>query len=158
MFLPRTLTPALPRVLLRRPAFDRLLSFAVIGVICTIAFAGVFWGLRHITGPMQANLGALSSTLLLNFAANRRLTFREHRGPLLQQAAAYGAVYFVGLGASSGVLWVVLALFDHPTGLTEVMLATGASGVATIARYAMLTRWVFRTHAVRQQPAGALNG
>ena len=158
MFLPRTLAPVFPWNGVRKPGYERLLSFAVIGVICTVAFAGVFWGLRHVTGPLQANLGALSSTLLLNFAANRRLTFRAHRGPLLPQATAYAAVYLVGLGASSVVLSLLLDAFHHPTGLTEVALATGASGVATVARYAMLTRWVFRTRAIQPQPAGALNG
>ncbi|MEO8540177.1 MAG: GtrA family protein [bacterium] len=158
MLLPRSLPSALGSPHMRDlPISPRLLSFAVIGVVCTVAFGGIFWALRQFTGPIEANFGALSSTIIFNFAANRRLTFRAHRGPIARQAAAYAVVYVVGLGASSAALWLVLELFSHPTGFTEVVLATGASGVATVARYAMLTRWVFPAKRLTDA-AGSFSG
>jgi putative flippase GtrA len=100
-------------------------------------------------GPLEANLGALSSTLLINFAANRRLTFHAHSGRLLPQAAAYALVYLIGLGASSAALWLALEFFRHPSGLAELALAVGASGAATVIRFTMLTRWVFRNSTLK---------
>lgn len=147
MFLPRTSTPAIPRFQggwLRDERSAKLLSFAVIGVICTVAFAAIFSALRHVTGPMGANLGALTATISVNFAANRRLTFREHEGRLLAQAAGYGVVYLAGLGASSAALWVALVAFGHPAGTRELFLALACGGLATVLRYVMLNRWVFR--------------
>lgn len=147
MFLPRTSVPASPDLhggWLRTERGAKLLSFAVIGVICTAAFTVIYAGLRHVTGPMGANVGALTATIGVNFAANRRLTFRAHGGPLLTQAAGYGLVYVFGLGASSAALWAALDVFHHPTGTVELALALASSALATVVRYLMLDRWVFR--------------
>lgn len=147
MFLPRTSVSASPELhggRLRGERGAKLLSFAVIGVICTVAFAVIYAALRNVTGPIGANVGALTATIGLNFAANRRLTFRAHDGRLLTQAAGYGLVYVFGLGASSAALWAALDVLHHPTGLAELALALVASALATVVRYLMLDRWVFR--------------
>ena len=147
MFLPRTslpATPSAPAGWRRNDQTARLLSFAIIGAICTVAFALLYSAFRQVTGPIGANVGAFSATVGLNFVANRRLTFRAHYGRLLPQAAGYGAVYVVGLAASSGALWAALQVFSHPTGMTELGLAIGSGVFATVLRYLMLNRWVFR--------------
>ena len=150
MFLPRTslpLTVALRGGRLRSERNAKLVSFAIIGVICTVAFALIYSALRQFTGPLASNVGAFSSTIGLNFLANRHLTFRRHRGKLLTQAAGYGAVYVVGLGASSAALWAALDVFRHPAGVEELLLALGSGVLATVVRYLMLNRWVFREPA-----------
>ncbi len=150
MFLPRTSVFPAARNREGRNANARtakLLTFAVIGAICTVAFAVIYSGLREVTGPIGANLGAFTATVWLNFVANRRLTFHAHQGPLLSQAAGYGVVYVFGLGASSAALWAALDVFRHPRGLPELSLALGSGVIATVVRYLMLNRWVFRESA-----------
>lgn len=150
MFLPRTSLPptaTLRSVWPRNPETAKLASFAIIGVICTVAFAVIYSALRNVAGPMGANLGALMSTIGLNFAANRRLTFRAHGGRLATQAAGYCAVYLLGLGASSAALWAALIVFRHPVGAAELALALAAGAVATVVRYVLLNRWVFGARA-----------
>ena len=147
MFLPRTSVFPAARNRAGCSANARtakLLTFAVIGAICTVAFAVIYAGLRHVTGPIGANVGALTATIGVNFVANRRLTFRAHGGPLLTQAAGYGLVYVFGLGASSAALWAALDVFQHPSGTIELALALASSALATVVRYLMLDRWVFR--------------
>lgn len=144
MFLGRTAAPAPLALTWRKNRNTRkLTTFALIGVTCTVAFACIFSALRHVTGPLGANFGALTATAGLNFAANRRLTFGVRGGSLAAQATGYGAVYLFGLVASSAVLWAALETFDHPEGRFELLLALGASAVATVLRYLMLNRWVF---------------
>ncbi len=53
----------------------QLASFAVIGVISTLAYLALFWMLRHAISAQPANLIALRVTAIGNTAANRRLTF-----------------------------------------------------------------------------------
>ena len=58
-----------------RVARQQLPSFAAIGVLSTLAYLGLFWVLRSVTGAMAANAVALGVTAVANTAANRRFTF-----------------------------------------------------------------------------------
>ena len=58
---PRSVT--LIRGCMARP----LVSFALVGACCTIAFAVLYNGFRTPAGPLEANVAALSLTMVLNF-------------------------------------------------------------------------------------------
>jgi putative flippase GtrA len=122
----------------------RLLNFSVIGLICTGLYSLAYLALRSVASPIEANLLALSLTMTLNFAANRRYTFQAHGGRLLPQAFGYLLVYLVGLGASTLLLATSLALVSRPTAELEFLLALGSSFGATVVRFVLLSAWVFR--------------
>ena len=62
-----------------RVARRQLPSFAAIGVVSTLAYLGLFWLLRSVTGAMTATAVALLATAVANTAANRRFTPRRTR-------------------------------------------------------------------------------
>jgi putative flippase GtrA len=123
----------------------RLRSFATIGVFSTVAYALLYGWLRDGMRPLPANALALLVTAIANTAANRRLTF-GHRG----RAGAAGhhlggiAAFAAGLAITSGALAAVAAVDAHPGRVVELAAVLTVSAVATIARYALLRRWVFR--------------
>jgi putative flippase GtrA len=99
---------------------------------------------RTLMAPMAANFAALSLTMLFNFAANRKYTFAATNGPLHVQAVQYLAVYLLGLGASSAVLYLGLQVVRDPARPVETVIAVAAGGVATVIRFLLLSVWVFR--------------
>jgi glycosyltransferase involved in cell wall biosynthesis len=130
--------------LLRGGARDRRLrSFATIGVLSTVAYAVLYGALRDGMQPLPANALALLVTAVANTAANRRLTF-GHRG----RAGAAGhhlggiAAFAAGLAITSAALAAVAAVDAHPGRVAELAAVLTASVVATIARYALLSRWL----------------
>ena len=125
----------------------RLVHFAVIGTICTVAFSIAYVLLRRVTGPIEANIVALSLTMTVNFLANRRFTFRAADGPLGSQIVGYLVVYVLGLGVSSTVLYVALAVASSPLALVETIIALGSGFTATVVRFVLLSAWVFRRPA-----------
>lgn len=129
-----------------RPArrLGRVTQFAGIGVVCTIAFALLYGWFRTLTGPMAANVAALSITMVFNFAANRWLTFDAADGSLLADAARYGVSYLVGVAASSAVLWASLMVVQEPSAMVETLIAVGSGAAATVTRFVLLSAWVFR--------------
>lgn len=149
---PRLAPPARPAgrrrsPLIHGPVLFRAVSFAAVGLACTVAFALLFTLLRRFLVPLEANLVAMSATMGLNFAANRRFTFRAQSGSVAGHAAGYVAVYLLGLGASSGVLHVSLLLLHPPAGAGETLLALASGIVATVVRFVLLSIWVFRAPA-----------
>ncbi len=122
----------------------RLAIFAVIGAICTVAFAALYALMRTAAGPLTSNFVALSLTMVFNFAANRRFTFEATSGALPVQGAQYGLVYLLGLGAATATLHASLQIVSEPGRALETLIAVGAGGVATIIRFALLSAWVFR--------------
>ncbi|HEX2893995.1 MAG TPA: bifunctional glycosyltransferase family 2/GtrA family protein [Marmoricola sp.] len=114
--------------------------FAVVGVLSTVAYAVLYLGLRQVTGAMQANLVALLLTAVANTAANRRWSFgvRGPEGRLRHQAQGL-AVFALGLGFTSAVLWVMPA--THPT--LEVLALTGANLLVTVLRFVAMKAWIF---------------
>jgi glycosyltransferase involved in cell wall biosynthesis len=57
----------------------RLVRFALIGVLSTAGYAGLFTILRGSLNPGVANVLALAATAIANTAANRSITFDVHR-------------------------------------------------------------------------------
>lgn len=126
----------------------RLVNFILIGLACTTIFAIVYGLLRQSIPPIEANVLALSTTITLNFAANRWLTFAAQDGSLRRQAVTYFIAYLFGLASSSLVLWVSIQAL-HPHGAGELLLAVIASSFATVVRFVLMASWVFARPASR---------
>ena len=126
------------------PLASRVTRFALIGALCTLAFAVAYAALRHVIPPLQANALALALTMSANFAANRRFTFAAHARPLLPQLGGYLIAYAAGVAASSLALLLALNLITHPGARLETAIAVGCGGFATITRFVVLSVWVFR--------------
>lgn len=127
-----------------------LVSFALIGIACTAAYAVLYSLLRAGLGDLAANALALLLTMGVNFAANRRFTFKATGEPLARQLLGYVLAYAVGLAASTGALAALLVLLRHPHGLENTAAALAAGIAATLVRFVLMRGWVFR-----RQPQGA---
>ena len=114
--------------------------FLVIGVLSTLAYAGLYLVLRQATGAQQANLVALLATAVANTAANRRFSFgvRGPEGRLRHQLQGL-AIFGLGLGFTSLVLWLMPP--THPT--LEVVVLTVANLLVTALRFAAMKLWIF---------------
>lgn len=152
MSAPRTTDrPSAPRRLiaqaLRRAAHPhgptQLLSFAIIGLVCTAMYAVLYAVTRRQFGPLTANALALIPTMAVNFWANRSLTFRAAEGSLPRQAASYLLAYLIGLGASSGFFAMLLAILNPHSVTIETGFGIVAGLAATVVRYILMSRWVF---------------
>jgi len=134
----------------------RVVRFALIGVISTIAYALLFLALRPELGAPWANAVALALTAIANTHANRHITFgvRGSRGLLTQHAG--GALAFLfALCLTDGALALLSSLDPHPAHWLEVTVLVAASVLATIVRYLALRAWVF-SRAQRPAATAAL--
>ena len=129
------------------PADDALASqlvrFGSIGLVSTVVFAGLFALLRPQLGTVGADVVALAICAAANTEANRRLTFtlRGQRRRANRHVAAI-AVSMAPLALNLATLGV-LAAFDV-TSTTEILVAlTAVNGIAALARFLLLRRWVF---------------
>ncbi|MFC6345367.1 GtrA family protein, partial [Nocardioides hankookensis] len=117
--------------------------FALVGVASTVAYAVLFLLLSTRTSSFTANLLALLLTAVANTAVNRRLTFGV-RG----RAGAWGhqlrglIVFAVGLGVTTGSLWLLHASGSPSRGV-EVAVLTVANLVVTVLRFVAMRAWVF---------------
>jgi putative flippase GtrA len=135
----------------RGALLHQLVSFAVVGVASTVAFALLFLLLRGPFGAQGANFAALLLTAIANTAANRRLTFgvRGADGAIRHQGQGL-VVFALAWGLTSGTLGVLhLAVPGAPHGV-ELAVLVAANLAATLLRFVMLRRWVFRR---RNSPA-----
>ncbi|HYF72628.1 MAG TPA: bifunctional glycosyltransferase family 2/GtrA family protein, partial [Nocardioides sp.] len=117
--------------------------FALVGVVSTIAYAVLYLLLRGPLSAFGANLLALVLTTLANTAANRRLTFGVRGRQHAVRHQVRGLVVFaIGLGVTSGALWLL-----HATGRSghgaEVVVLTVANLVVTVMRFVAMRTWVF---------------
>jgi putative flippase GtrA len=125
--------------------FRQLVRFACIGVLSTLAYLVLFTVARGSMGAQMANLFALLVTAIANTAANRRLTFGiSGRAKAATQQAQGLVVFVLGLILTSGSLAVLHATSDHPHPLLELFTLVGANLAATVLRFVLLRRWVFR--------------
>lgn len=123
--------------------------FALVGVASTLAYAVLFLLLRGATSAFTANLLALLLTAVANTAVNRRLTFgvRGRQGAMRHQLRGL-IVFAIGLGVTSGSLWLLQAT-GSPSHAAEVLVLTVANLVVTVMRFVAMRAWVFarRTRA-----------
>ena len=130
---------------------SRVVRFALIGAISTIAYALLFVALRPGLGAPWANAVALALTAVANTHANRHFTFgiRGSRG-LLAQHAGGALAFLLALCLTDGALALLSSVDPHPARSLEVAVLVAASVLATAARYVALRSWVF---ARAQRPA-----
>jgi glycosyltransferase involved in cell wall biosynthesis len=121
-----------------------LCTFLTIGVISTLAYAGLYLLLRTWLDGALANAIALAVTAVANTQANRRYTFGVRgREGLLRQHAAGALVYVLALALTEGALSVVSLVSPRAPHLLEATILVAASAAATLTRYVVLRAWVF---------------
>jgi putative flippase GtrA len=125
--------------------FRQLVRFAVIGVVSTLAYLLLFVLFRGSVGAQAANFFALLVTAMANTAANRRLTFGIAGKAKAATHQAQGLVVFaIGLVVTSGSLAALHLISTHPRRGVELVTLVTANLVATLIRFVLLRRWVFR--------------
>jgi putative flippase GtrA len=135
---------------------DELLRFGGIGVVSTMAYAGLFAALEGRLGTYPANALAIGLCSMGNTVAHRGMAGAARHGlGRSRRLATAGVLFGVSLSVSTAALGVTRAL-----GLTslapELCAATGAGIGAAVVRFAILRRWVFRpefgTHLASESP------
>ncbi len=135
--------PDVPAGLLRQ-----LVRFSVIGIASTLAYLLLFLLSHGSFGAQGANLFELLVTALANTAANRRLTFGISGRAKAGQHQLQGLVVFgLGLALTSGALAGLHALNPEPHRGLELSVLVAANLAATLLRFVLLRRWVFRRPA-----------
>jgi putative flippase GtrA len=133
-------TPGVPPGLMRQ-----LVRFAAVGVASTLAYLLLYLLLRDPLGAQGANAASLLVTAIGNTALNRRFTFRvrgrDHAGRHQLQGLI---VFAIALAVTSGTLAIAHAVNPAPPTAVEVAVLFAANGVATLLRFLLLRRWVFR--------------
>jgi glycosyltransferase involved in cell wall biosynthesis len=122
----------------------QVIRFAAIGVMCTVAYAALYWILRGFMAPFASNTVALVVTAIANTAANRRLTFgvRGTRGLLRDHAG--GLVAFAVALVLTNTAIAGLELVKPPPSLAlEIATLTAANAIATIVRFLLLRMLLF---------------
>jgi putative flippase GtrA len=134
-------TPGVPAGLTRQ-----LVRFAAVGVLSTVAYLVLFLLLRDSLGAQGANALTLLGTTMANTALNRRFTFGVVGRQRRTRQQVQGLIVFgLALGLTSGTLAVAHSLHSTPPAAVEVALLTAANAAATLVRFLLLRRWVFRT-------------
>jgi putative flippase GtrA len=123
----------------------QLLTFAVIGVISTLAYLALFAVLRAGLSSQVANALALVTTTIANTAANRRITFgiTGQRGRVRHQAQGL-IVFALGLALTSGALAGLHAVIAEPSREAELTVVTVANLAATVLRFILLRLWMYQ--------------
>jgi putative flippase GtrA len=131
---------------------SQVVRFALIGVISTTAYVGLFVTLRPALGAPWATALALALTAVANTQANRHITFGVRGSQRLLVQHAGGALAFLfALCLTDGALGLLSSLDPHPARWLEVAVLVTASVIATIVRYLALRSWVF----ARAEPPAA---
>jgi putative flippase GtrA len=129
----------------RAALLHQLVRFAVVGVASTAAYALLFLLLRGPLGAQAANFAALLLTAIANTAANRRLTFgvRGADGAIRHQGQGL-VVFALGWALTSSALGVLHAAAPSAPRGAELAVLVVANLAATLLRFVLLRRWVFR--------------
>lgn len=120
------------------------IRFGAIGVLSTLAYLALFVMLSPLVGAQPANFVALLLTAIANTAANRRFTFGISGSQNLMRHHWQGVLVFaIALALTSASLAIY-----HQTGIVsqglELTVLVVANLVATLMRFVVLKRWVFR--------------
>lgn len=127
----------------RTPVGIRMVRFAMVGVVSTIAYAVLFLLAREVAPAQAANLFALVTTALANTAMNRRFTYQVTGTRRLARHHLQGLVAFgCGWALTASALALTADLGHTP--VMEVGVLTLANVLATVLRFVLLDRWVFR--------------
>ncbi|GAA3447863.1 glycosyltransferase [Planomonospora venezuelensis] len=127
----------------------QLPSFAIIGVISTLAHLGLFTLLRLLVPAVAANALALLVTAVANTAANRRFTFGvTGRAGALRHQLEGGLAFLIGLVLSTGGLALLTSLAPGASAAAEIAAVIAANALATVVRFLLLRGWVFNPRRV----------
>jgi putative flippase GtrA len=133
-------TPGVPPGLM-----NQLVRFGAIGVFSTLAYLAIFIALRSSMSAQGANLIAVLTTTVANTSLNRRFTFRIVGRHRLAKHQLQGLIIFgLALSLTSTALFVAHSVNENPTKGFEVVMVVSANAVATVIRFLLLRRWVFR--------------
>ena len=133
-------TPGVPPGLTRQ-----LVRFGAVGVVSTAAYLVLFVLLHDPLGSQGANVAALLSTTVANTALNRRFTFGVVGRQRRTRQQLQGLIVFgLALVLTSGTLAVAHSMHSAPPASVELALLVTANAVATLMRFLLLRRWVFR--------------
>jgi putative flippase GtrA len=127
----------------------QIVRFAAIGVVSTIAWAGLYSLLRAAgLGSVVANGLALVVTTIGNTAANRRLTFGvTGRRGLVRDHGAGLLAFALAISLTTASATALDALAPHAGRLVELAVLSGANVVATGGRFLLLRTWLGRPPA-----------
>ena len=128
---------------LDRALLTQLLTFGVIGVGSTIAYAILYLLLRTHAHAQIANALALFVTAVGNTLINRRFTFgvRERRGIAGDLIAGFVALGLALLITSAAV--AILGVVAPSAGrVVEIAVLTAANVLATLMRFVVLRTWI----------------
>jgi putative flippase GtrA len=139
----------------RTRLFGQLVSFCLIGVASTLAYAVLYLALREIMPAQAANALSLLLTAVANTAANRRITFgvRGVGGRLRVQSQGL-VVFALGLAVTSGSLLLLRSYDPSASHGVELAVLIAASVVATLLRFVLFRAWIFPQRHVRTTTAG----
>ena len=138
-------------VLPRRSLGSQIRSFAAIGIVSTLAWAGLYSLLRGAgLGSVAANGIALVVTAVGNTAANRRVTFGvTGRSGRVRDHGAGLAAFVLAISLTSASATALDHLAPHSGRLLELAVLASANVAATAGRFALLRAWVRRASPVR---------
>ncbi len=126
----------------------RVLRFAGVAVLSTIAYVALYLGLRTVGSAQVANALALLVAAGSHTLADRRLVFDiRGRGTDAWQASHEMLAFGVALVLSAGSLFAAGVYDPTPSRLVEVVAVVMASLVATLLRAVLLTDWIIRRSA-----------
>ena len=128
---------------LDRALLTQLVTFGVIGVGSTIAYAILYLLLRTSAHAQVANAIALFVTAIGNTLINRRFTFgvRERRGVAGDLIAGFVALGLALLITSASV--AILGVVAPSAGrFVEITVLTAANVLATLMRFVVLRTWI----------------
>ncbi|MBV9059305.1 MAG: GtrA family protein, partial [Pseudonocardiales bacterium] len=133
-------TPGVPAGLTRQ-----LVRFAAVGALSTVLYLVLYLSLRAPMGAQGANAVTLLLTTIANTGLNRRFTFGVVGRQLVTRHQLQGLIVFaLVLGLTSGTLVIAHSIDSSPHPVIEVTLLVAANIAATLIRFLLLRRWVFR--------------
>lgn len=133
----------------------QLVSFAAVGVFCTVVYIVCFVVFSRVLPTQPANALGLLASAFVNTAANRRVTFgiSGREGAALHHAQGLVA-FAAGLAVTAGALALLDAADPSASRAAQVVVLVAATAVATVLRFAILRYWVFA--AARWDRAGGV--
>jgi len=130
---------------------SQLVRFAVIGVVSTLAWAGLYTLLRGAgLGSVAANGLALIVTAVGNTAANRRLTFGvTGRDGLARDHGAGLLAFGLAIGLTTATATILDRVAPGASRFVELAVLSLANVGATAGRFVLLRAWVGRASPLR---------
>jgi putative flippase GtrA len=133
----------------------RVVRFAAVGVASTGLYLIIYVVTRLALGAQASNLIALLLSAMANTVLNKRLTF-EVGGRTSARTHVQGLLVFaLGAALTSGALSILHALVHDPGRVLEVAVLLAATAVATVVRFFLFSRWIFRHSAAGSGVDGA---